>query len=285
MADEAESPPTDALEDVAYLSRSENRVRILDELSRASWTRRDLCEETGVARATLDRIVSEFEDRGWARRTTDGDYVATPAGREAATETTAFLERMGTLRRLGDLVDWFRTDEGSVDLHHLASATVHRPTEADPTVTVERMTTLLRDADRFRCLVRVAPPAQFERAMRDGVAERDLTTEHVITDTELAAILDQPGRVRRWRAYLEAGATVYCYDGDIPCNVLVFDDVVVVGNSPSDIAPPFTVVESDDQAVREWATGLVETYRDRAERIDADTFPSEPSDSVTEDSG
>lgn len=272
MADGADPIPAGALADVAYLARSENRVRLLGTLASGAWTRRDLCDETGVARATVDRTVTEFENRGWATRTTDGAYVATATGREVAAQTRTHLESMATIDRLGELVDWFRTEEGSVDLPDLADATVHRPTDADPTATVEYMTDLLRASDTFRCVVGVAPPVPFEEAMRDGTVERDLATEHVITDAELAAILEQPSRVRRWREYLAGGANVYRYDGAAPCNVLVFDGTVVVGNTPSDVAPPFTVVESDHEAVLGWATGLVDSYRERAEPIDPAVF-------------
>lgn len=272
MADGADPIPTGALADVAYLSRSENRVRLLEALASGAWTRRDLCDETGVARATVDRTVTEFEDRGWATRTSDGEYVATATGREVAAQTRAHLESMATVDRLGELVDWFRTEEGSVELPHLADATVHRPTETDPTVTLERLTELMREADSFQCVVGVAPPVQFEEAMRDGVVERGMATEHVITDAELAAILEQPSRVRRWREYLAGGANVYRYDGAVPCNVLVFDGTVVVGDTPSDVAPPFTVVESDHEAVLGWATDLVDSYRERGEPIDPAVF-------------
>lgn len=285
MPDEGEQLPTDALSEMAYLSRSENRLRILDELSRTSWSRRDLCEATDVARATLDRIVTELEDRDWARRNPDGAYVATERGRAVARETRGSLEALATIGRLGDLVGWFRTEEGAVDPRHLADATVHRPSAVDPTVTVERMTRLMREAATFRCLVGVAPPVEFERAMRDSVVERDLAPEHVITEAELSAILEQPGRVRRWREYLEGGAALYRYDGATPCNVLVFDGTVVVGNSPSDVAPPFTVVESANEGVLEWATDLVETYRERAERLDPAVFVDPASPSTTSDEG
>jgi len=58
--DAREAVPTDAIEDVAYLVRSTNRVRILDALADDPRTRRALTEATGASRTTLDRIVNEF---------------------------------------------------------------------------------------------------------------------------------------------------------------------------------------------------------------------------------
>lgn len=55
--------PIEALEDIAYLLRSPNRVRILDALTRDPYSRRELGEQTGTSRTTLDRIVNELEER------------------------------------------------------------------------------------------------------------------------------------------------------------------------------------------------------------------------------
>ena len=53
MSDEYDTIPAEALKEVAYLSRSANRVEILQTLTRGSHTRRDLTELTGASRTTL----------------------------------------------------------------------------------------------------------------------------------------------------------------------------------------------------------------------------------------
>lgn len=57
--------PLDAVE---YLSRSENRVQVLEALTANALTRCDLQEEIGVSQATLSRILQDFTDRGWVRK-------------------------------------------------------------------------------------------------------------------------------------------------------------------------------------------------------------------------
>ena len=64
MSDEYDTIPAEALKEAAYLSRSANRVEMLQTLTRGSHTRRDLTELTGASRTTLDRIVNELEERG-----------------------------------------------------------------------------------------------------------------------------------------------------------------------------------------------------------------------------
>jgi hypothetical protein len=109
------------------------------------------------------------------------------------------------------------------------------------------------------------PPLTFERRIWDAVVDGRLRTEHVVTEGELAYLRGHPERLRRWRAYLEAGANVYRHGGDIPCNLFVFDGTVVVGKALPD-GGNCIFVETEREAVRSWAHESIETYREDAER-------------------
>jgi hypothetical protein len=166
-------------------------------------------------------------------------------------------------------VAWLPSDELTVGLRHFSDATVRRPepnaVSAPSTIVTER----LREATEFACLVNTAPSLGFERAMIDGVVEERLTTNHVITDAELDVLRRDPDRAARWRTYVEAGADLYCYDGRIPCNLLVIDETVYVLDRQPE-APEG--IESTNLAVRSWAADLVDDYRDAAEKLDAAAF-------------
>lgn len=267
--------PGQALEDIAYLARSESRVRILDTLTRGPHTRNTLEERTDIARTTIDRIVNEFEERGWALRDENGGYVATPAGERIVSEFTPFVETMEAIRILGDLVAWLPIDEVPIDLRHFTEVTFHRPDHADPTSTVSYLTDLLRDASDFYCLVGVAPPLAFEKCMRDRAVSGELSTEHVISRAELDYLLDHPDRWPRWREYIEGGANLYLYSGTVPCNLFVFDDTVVIAHSQGDIGEPLVGIESTNEAVRRWAVDVIEKYQEDAERMGTTVFPEE----------
>lgn len=264
--------PADALEDVAYLARSGNRVRLLDVLSSGSYTRRDLNERTEIARTTVGRIVNEFEEQGWVERTRDGVYTATPTGVRVAGEFMPFLESMAAIRKLGDTVAWFRAPDQSVGLHHFSDATIRRPEPTAPMSPMEYLTERLREADELRCLVGIALPVSFEIAMRDRAVEGDFAVEHVVSDGEFAYVRDHPERAPRWREYVEAGANVYRYDGTIPCNLVVLDETVYVGKTQSEYGEPYTVIECENEAARAWAREIIETHRADAERLEAEAF-------------
>jgi predicted transcriptional regulator len=264
--------PAGALEDIAYLARSVNRVRLLETLASGSYTRRDLAEQTGIARTTIGRIVNEFEERGWIERTPDGDYTATPVGIQVGDEFMPLVEAMAVVRQLGEMVAWLQGVEPSIDLHHFSDANVRRPQSVDPTEPLARYTEALRCADEFSCLVGVAPPLSFEAVMRDEVVKGDLTVEHVISEDEFAYVRDRPERVTRWREYVEAGANVYCYDGTVPCNLLVFDETVYIGKSQSEWGEPYAAIESENEVVWTWAHEIIETYRAKSKRLGPEAF-------------
>lgn len=273
MPDSPGDVPSEALADVAHLARSENRLRILAALADASATRRELEEATGIARATVGRALADFEDRGWVVESDGREYEATPSGDRLVAEFSPFLEAVEAIRRLGDRVAWLPTDEVPIDLGHFRDATIRRPEPADPLAPVNSLSELLHNADQFHCLVGVAPPLGFERTMRDGVVSGDLVTRHVITAAELAYLREDPERLSRWREYVDAGGNVYCYDGDIPCNLLVFDETAVIGGPPMD-GGPSGLVESENETVLAWAHEMISVYQRESERIESDTLES-----------
>ncbi|MDS0474153.1 winged helix-turn-helix domain-containing protein [Natrinema sp. 1APR25-10V2] len=262
----------DALEDIAYLSRSENRVRILEALTSEAYPRRELEEVTGTSRTTLGRILSELEERGWAERATDGAYVATPAGKLIANEFRPLVEAMRTVRSLGEAVALLPTDELSIELRHFSDATVRRPKPNEPIEIDRYLADLIRDATVFYALTFLAPPLAVGNAMRDGVLTGRLTAEHVLAGGLVGYLHDHPDGPPPWQDYIEAGAKVYRYDGHIPCNLFIMDETVLLENSQAEKEVVDTVIESQNENVRTWALELLEAYREKSERVDAEMF-------------
>lgn len=273
-----EGVPDGALSDIAYLSRSRSRVTILDAIATESYSQSELETYTGVARTTVGRVINEFEERGWARRTAHGEYTATPSGERIIAEFKPFVQTVEVVRTLGDLVAWLPLEEAPIDIRHFADAIIHRPEPADPMSTVTEFNTRLEGCTEFQCLVRIAPPIPFERAMREGVVNRDLETKHVITADEYAYLLNYPERMARWQEYVDGGANVYRYDGEIPCNLFVFDDSVLVSNTTSEFGDPHVAIESCNETVVSWAKRVIEQYRSEAHRLDATAFEVESND-------
>ncbi|MEF8901808.1 MAG: helix-turn-helix domain-containing protein [Halovenus sp.] len=276
--------PDDALDDIAYLARSENRVRVLRALTETAtkpghqtpgYDRRDLADATGASRTTLGRILTEFEERGWAERNTSGEYVATPRGEHVAAAFDPFARSMETIRDLGDAVAVLPTGELSlgpdeeipIGVHHFEDATVRRPESYDPTFFGRYFADLVADAEEIYSVDYVATPEKMMAAIEDELYSSGLVTKTVFAETLISHFRDHPG-VGPNPEHLEFdGVEIYRYDGHVPCNVFVVDGTVLLENSQVEEIPDGTIIESRDDVVREWAIAVIERYVAASERV------------------
>ena len=267
--------PDDALEAIAYLARSDNRVRILDTLTTGPHTRRQLEAATGTARTTCGRTLTELEKRGWVDRTSTGEFVATPTGDHIAEAFRRSVGAMATIQELGEIVAWLPVDELSIGLHHFREATVRRPAPTEPAEAGWFLAEALRKASTLAALTFVAPPRAVGDAIREDILDGSLTADLVMAGGTIDYLRDNPTQPIPWRECLEAGISAYRYDGSIPCNVFIVDETVLVLKSHSEIGEVGTAIESRSPTVHAWAQELIESYRDEADRVPADAFAEE----------
>lgn len=272
------------MEPVAYLSRSENRLEILETLTETipqpgtdapGYTPRELRNLTGASEATVSRVLTGFQERGWVERTPRGEYTATPLGQSMAIEFTPLLNSMAAIQNLGDAVALLPLNELSIRLQHFGDATVVRP-EGPPTLEMSRY--LLEITDKSSIMYTLGYVAVTQDAM-------DLTTEQTISG-ELDPVYVQARSVRKYRqkspnqseyrgqvrSQIEAGAELYTYDGHVPCNLWIFDETVVIENSQVDGIQNGTMIESQNEIVREWALDIFDQYRDESEKNTVEDF-------------
>lgn len=276
MREGSDGGSADALEDIAYLARSQNRVMTLKALSSESLTRGQLIDRTSIASTTIGRILNELSDRGWVKRTHAGTYTATPVGRQVISEFKPLVVAMSVIQSLGETVAWIQAVDEPLELQSLSDATVRRPVRADPMAPMNAYMEDLRTAAEFHCLVGVAPPENFEESMRNSAVERGMQVEHVITESEFTYLLDYPDRLERWRDYIEAGANVYCHAGSVPCNLMIFDETVYIGNAQSEYGEPYTIIESDNRTVLNWANRIIEKHRVASRKLAPADFTMAP---------
>lgn len=283
MPTEARELSEDALQDVSYLTRSRNRVKILRAVASESIPPRELVEMLGISRSTLQRILSELEDRKWAKRTPEGHYVATPTGTHVVNELVPFVESMEIIRELGGAVATLPTDSLSLGIKHFRDATVIRPAPNDPNAPGSYFATAIRDTAELRCAVDLAAPLSLEEAMRERVDDGVLQSEHVLTDRLFRYNCQHPERAQTWQDLAQSGADVYRYDGAIACNVFVLDETVLLGETPPD-GEGCTLIETDSERVVEWAHWFIEEYRTKADPLTGEEFTDERVPSPGQDS-
>lgn len=260
------------LEDIAFLSRSSNRFRVLDALSTDPQTRRELETEVDASRPTLQRILADFTDRGWVERTADNEYAPTAKGEHIVARFAPLVEAMRAVQRLDEAVAWLPTGEHAIDVEHFSDATVRRSTPTSPIAAADYLAEVVPNASRFTCLAHIAPPVDVSATLLDSVLDGQLTAEMVFTDDLVEYLLTKPDRTARWRRHLENGTGVFRYPGYIPCNLFIVDDTVFVGNSHPEVDQACQLIESRDDAVEQWAQSVIESHRTEADRLDTETF-------------
>lgn len=259
-----------SLEEIEFLARSPNRIRVLDALIAEPMERHAIEDETGVSRATLARILNAFEKRGWATRT-GRQYEATPVGEYVAREFTDLLTRFEPVPELNEVAQWFPEEGFDFDLGCLAGAEIIRPAKSDALAPTTHITHRLRTADRVQVLSYSHLPDVMGECWRRTV-DGTLELESIVDRGVLDRIGTDPRMVDHAQEMAESGrAEFFWYEGTIPFTVFLVDDTVLLCLSGGEGAP-HAVIETTDETVRSWAESTIDAYRREAERLDPGLF-------------
>lgn len=259
-----------ALDDVAFLALSENRVAILAVLSdERTHTRDGAMEATDVSRPTLARILDDLDERAWITQHGQNCRI-TSLGLWVHEEFTGLLETMRSARRLRDVERWLSTETLSFDLDRLADASITVPSRNDPLAPMHRASELERTASRSRVLTHALPTPCLD-AHWEAITAGTQWFEAVVTPRVIETMAN-PTHTPRFGEVLEADRTaVFVYDDVIPDVVGINDGIVYFGVDDEKGAP-LALIETDDEAVRRWAEETFESYRERASRLTPDGY-------------
>jgi predicted transcriptional regulator len=254
--DPAASDVGSALDDVQFLTGSANRVLVLEVLADGPVDRRDLREAVGISQPTTSRTLAEFEERGWV--THDGrTFRTTQLGTHVARTLSTFVSEMKGVRRLRDVVRWFPEEEFGFDLGQLSTAEIVSVSNADVDAPISHLARQLQGATEVRALSHGIASSLIRASAREPAG----TGRWVFDSKVLEVLRADPEMATRVRAALDAGRMdYYCYDGDVPFNVVVADETVNLCLT-GDHGAPKAEVQSEDEAVLAWADSIIEEYR------------------------
>ena len=260
-----------ALDDIAFLARSPNRVAVLETLSSESHDRADLQEATDISRPTVGRIVNEFQARGLVTQTGQ-EYTTSPLGDFLATEFQSLLEGTETMRKLRSVVEWLPTHEFDFTLDCFADATITTPRPGDPTAPVRRAAALIREADHLRFLCSAFAPSMYEAIWQRTVHD-DQTAVGVMATELIDAIREESRTVTVIHETISSGeATLYKYEGQCSYDIAVFDETIAGLLLLDDAGHAHAVIDTEDEAVLSWVTATIDAHQHEAERLDPDAF-------------
>jgi predicted transcriptional regulator len=255
---------SDPIEQIAFLARSESRVRVLEALqNEGSASQRTLRDRLEMSRSTLSRSLQTLEDREWVAESNDG-YHLSPIGKVIAEEFLDLVERVSVAEDVAPFLHWFPFGESDLDLAHLADAEVTTITEGDPYAPVRRNLDVLETADDVRAFVPVTNLEGY-RVVHEPVLEGSMEIELILTPPVEATVESEEYADLFVPLVESGGLQVQVLEDEYPSYYIGLSDgeLVQLGIT-DDEGVPRALLETTADPVWEWAEKRYETLRDRA---------------------
>lgn len=254
---------TEAIEKIEFLARSPHRVRILDLLCEHQHLRNhELRDRLNVSRTTVGRNLTALENQGWIRRT-NGNCSITRQGELVAETFSDLVETVELADELGSFLQWVPDGTLDLDLRLLADAKVLLSKPGDPWAMVNRHVELVRETMNARMILPVTGLHAVEvghRKIVDDSARAEFVVEPKIAETfrsnpDFVPLIEEMADTGRFE--------VRVYDGEIPYYLGVLDETVQIG--VDEAGEPRAILETENEAVAEWAAGVYGEYKRESE--------------------
>jgi len=259
-----------ALDDVAFLANSENRVAVLELIVEESRDPDELRDQVDASRVTVARTLRALEAREWITRS-EHKYTVTPLGEWVCEEFIRLIGEIEAENRLREAVQWLPPDLLTFDIRCLRDAELILVDETDVTVLVRRIVEFHRSGDHIRGIARESAPAFIENQWELTV-QGDTHVELVITPDIVETIRDHQPTARRFREMLNHANANYFVHEDIPISVGIVNGAVGI-NLTDERGTLKGGLKTENETVRAWAIDLFETCRERARPIKPDVIP------------
>ncbi|MFW5963973.1 MAG: helix-turn-helix transcriptional regulator [Natronomonas sp.] len=255
---------------VPYLARSETRIELLSVLAEEPADRRDLRDELDASRTTVSRSLGGLIERQWVTEENNGGpYRLTALGAYVEREFSDLLNAFDLCDALAPLLGRVTADEFDLDPTALADADIVEATAEQPLAPVERAMAARRNSETLRefATVVMRDSADMAHERIENATDND-TVEIVVDAAVVASMHDDPAYSDHLEGARNAdGANYYVHD-DLPYLLAVLDDRVLFG-VVDERGTPLALIESESEAVYEWAEATFERYREEAEPLDA----------------
>jgi len=256
-----------ALDDIAFLANSENRVAVFETLVEAPQSRDEIREQVDASRVTVARILRDLKARGWIEHSGQG-YTVTPRGEWVCDKFTRLVDEMEAERRLREPLQWLPTDVVTFDVQRLRDAEIILLDGIDATALVRRIIEFHRSGERVRGVARSAAPILIENQWELTV-HGDTQIELVLTPEALDVIRNHPRSAQQFREMLDAENARYSIYEEIPISVGIVDGAVGINLIDEQGVLKGGLV-TEDEVVHTWAVDLFEDCRDEARPVDSD---------------
>lgn len=260
-----------AIDQIAFLTRSKPRVRILTHLLESGpATQRELRERIDTSRSTVTRSLSALTERAWL--TEDGDrYRLTPSGRIVADGLAELLDTVQATDELATFIEWFPYGEYDLDLDHLRDAEITASTDPDPYAPSRKHAAAVREASSFRALL-PSVDLQLVRGLEDRVLGGELDAEWLVSQGLEETISTGEFAETLHEQISAGGLTVRVCDRPAPFYLGLSDTGLVQIGVEDDEGFPRALLETDSAAIRTWAESVYADFRKHSREKPAAEF-------------
>lgn len=251
-----------------------SRTDVLRRLCDGPVYKRDLVEDMGLSRSTINRAISELEAAGFAESTPSG-ITATLAGRLAVDRLTSFQSELEDLAAAEAVVDPLPVDV-PVTTDVVVGADAVLASDPTPYEPLERAHDELKEANSYRVLLPVLDDPRHVRLLYEHVITGGNTADLVVTPSVFETLCEE--FPRRMTAMTESDEFRVSVTDDLPPFTLgCFDDgadrtVTVVVFTDSGTVHGALINETNGAGV--WAADRFETAAraatDRTDELVAD---------------
>lgn len=255
-----------SIADVEFLARSEHRVAALRALAERPRTRDELRDATDASKATVARLLNEFEDRDWVVRE-DHRYDLTDHGQFVADEFLRLVDRLESERELRDVWQWFPTDLPGFSVALFADAVVSFPDPANPYYPIPRFVELVEAASTMRGFsARCPKPNTYDAILRnaaDGMGTELVFAPAVCRD--MLSVADES----LLRDAVDGGSLALFEHDSLPMDAgfAILDDRLSLWGRDEDGLSKAGIDTGSADAL-EWGASIYEDVRSDARRVD-----------------
>lgn len=261
-----ETLPDEAIDEIAFLTRSPVRVRVLNALSGTEYMkRRELRERVDGVRTTVTRNLGALEDRGWIEHEAAG-YRITSCGRTVVGELTGLVEKVSRAVDLRPALRWLDVEQMDIGVSEFKQADITTADSTNPYAPVEEQIELLRRSDGIRTALPTMNK-QILRACRQTAESSGSEVELVIEASAVNRFRSEP-RYADLFEEVRRECTVLRHDGSIPYYVGVTDERVQIGTMNGDSVTKVLIRFEEQPEVHSWAADRIARFKQEAQPVE-----------------
>ena len=257
-----------ARDDIKYLSGSEYRVRLLDTLQESKRPG-DIVDEQSASRATVQRTLTGFTERGWVQKEREtGCYRLTTAGKLVHGAYHELADVVETVEEAGESLSLLEHIEPSIPLESVRRASVTVATPKAPHAAMERYFDAIESLPNIDFLYGISPilsPVLGDT--HEELIGSDVPTELVIDEETFEKVRNTDFERMNDSLSIET-FTLYVFPGSIEFGLGIVGEHVFVG-AYDNYGRHRANLDGDDDALIEWAQTVYDKYRREARVIES----------------